>query len=329
MRDVFTIIAERVLNECGDDPICTHVGNIQACTVRSHPTYQALRGKARLGRSKSVASMRLWESIGTLARESEPEEREKWLTIMLDLLTPNFGGWSRELAQQWQYDLSDIRSAMVEGALDAWFSAGSGAPATKLLETMKARAYGRARSLVEAGRSETSSGSADEFISNIAHENNSTLHATSIVDTGTVHDPDADERIRGERFGSLLQRMGAMSYAAALHQKIRSGCRSEADAPTITPAQVGRSWVDGKNLYYRPSDLMPQYTSFGKAAKALGVSESQATKMAKNGALPVSMVWIGNSRAVSLNSLMHVVGFPDSLVHPDDVENGASHIGEK
>ncbi|WP_455353101.1 hypothetical protein [Streptomyces sp. SYSU K217416] len=327
MRDVFTLITERVLRDCGGEPICAHVGDVQVCAIKSHPTYQALREKVRLGRSKSVASLRLWESVGTLARESGHQEREKWLMILLDLLTPYFGKWSKELAKKWHYEVSDIRSAMVEGALEAWFSMAGGMPSKKLLDTMMTRAFTGARGLVEAGSSETCAASAEYLIADAAHEEDSKLLASSIIDVGTVQDPDADERIRGERTGSLLQRMGAMDHAKTLHDKLRSGCRDEADAPSVTSAQVGRSWVDGKNLYYRFSDLLPQYIGFSEAANIVGLSESQASRMARKGSLSFRVLWIGNCRVVSVKSLMHILGIQDSIVHPDDVENGASHVG--
>ncbi|MCX5377039.1 hypothetical protein [Streptomyces sp. NBC_00091] len=77
MRDVFTLISERVQRDCGGEPICTHVGDVQVCAIKSHPTYQALRAKVQLGRTKSAASLRLWESVDTLARESDQREGEK------------------------------------------------------------------------------------------------------------------------------------------------------------------------------------------------------------------------------------------------------------
>ncbi|MFD4241253.1 hypothetical protein ACFWP3_06620 [Streptomyces sp. NPDC058525] len=327
MRDVFTLITERVLREIGGDPICAHVGDVQACAIKIHPTYQVLRGKVQLGRSKSVASLRLWESVCTLAKESTRRDREKWLMILLDLLTPYFKGWSKELAQKWRYEVSDIRSAMVEGALEAWFSMAGSTPPKKLLDTMMVRAFTSARGLVEAGSSETCAPTAEFLIADSTHEQDSTLPSSSIIDVGTVRDPDADERIRGERTGALLQRMGAMDHAKALHRKLRSGFRDESDAPCITPAQVGRSWVDGKNLYYRISDLLPKHIGFSEAANAIGLSESQASRMARKGSLPFRVLWIGNSRVVLVKSLMHISGIQDSIVHPDDVENGASHVG--
>ncbi|MDO0934421.1 hypothetical protein QQY66_23090 [Streptomyces sp. DG2A-72] len=329
MRDVFALITERVLRDCGGEPICAHVGDVQVCAIKSHPTYQVLRDKVRLGRSKSVASLRLWESVGTLARESDRQEREKWLMILLDLLTPYFGGWSKELARKWHYDVSDIRSAMVEGALEAWFSRASGTPSKRLLDTMMTRAFTSARELVESGSSETCATGAECLIADAAHEEDSTLRASSIIDASTVRDPEADERIRGERTGALLQRMGVMDHVKTLHDKLRSGCRDEVDSPAITPTQAGRSWVDGKNLYYRISDLLPQYVGFSEAANIIGISESQASKMARKGSLPFRVLWIGNSRVVSVKSLMHILGIQDSIVHPDDVENGASHVGEE
>ncbi|MGW4237850.1 hypothetical protein ACWEJP_13585 [Streptomyces sp. NPDC004749] len=327
MRDIFTLITERVLRDSGGEPICAHVGDVQVCAIKSHPTYQVLRRKVRLGRSKSVASLRVWESVCTLARESSHQEREKWLMILLDLLTPHFGGWSKELARKWHYEVSDIRSAMIEGALEVWFSVPGGTPAKKLLDTMMTRAFTGARGLVEAGSSETCAANAEYLIADAAHEEDSLLPASSIIDVGTVQDPDTDERIRGERTGALLQRMGAMGQAKILHDKLRSGCRDEADSPSVTPAQVGRSWVDGKNLYYRISDLLPQHISLSEAANVSGLSESQALRMARKGSLPFRVLWMGNIRVVSVRSPMHALGIQDSIVHPDDVENGASHVG--
>ncbi|MBM9510705.1 hypothetical protein [Actinacidiphila acididurans] len=329
MHDVFTLISERVLRVCGGEPICAHVGDVRACVIKNHSSYQMLREKVRLGRSKSVASLHLWESVGTLARESDQQDREKWLLILLDLLTPYFRGWSKELARKWNYEVTDIRSAMVEGALEAWFSVTGGMPSKELLDIMMTRAFTGARGLVEAGRSETCTASVAYLIADVDREEDSTLRASSIVEAVTMLDPDTDERIRGERAGSLLQRMGAMDHVKIFHEKLRSGCRDEADAPVITPTQVGRSWADGKNLYYRISDLLPQYIGFSEAASIVGLSESQASKMAGKGSLSFRVLWIGNSRFVSVKSLMRILGIQDSIVHPDDVENGASHVGKE
>jgi hypothetical protein len=329
MRDIFDLITERVLRDIGAEPICAHVGDARMCTIKTHPTYQALREKVRLGRSKSVASLRLWESMCTLARESDDQDREKWLTILLDLLTPYFGGWSKDLARKWHHELSDIRSAMVEGALEAWFSVAVGTPSKELLNAMMTRAFAAARRLVDTGSSETCGGSAEYFITDAAYEQDTTLLASSIIDAGTVQDPDANEKIRGERAGALLQRMGAMDQAKTLHEKLRSGCRDKETILCITPTQVGRSWVDGKNLYYRFSDLLPKHISFTKAANAVGCTESQATRMAKKGSPLFGVRWIGNNRVVSVKSLMHILDIPDPILHPDDVENGASHVGDQ
>lgn len=329
MRDVFTLITERVLRDSGGEPICAHVGDVQTCAIKSHPTYQALRTKVRLGRSKSVASLRLWESVCTLAREGGHQDRDKWLMILLDLLTPYFGGWSKDLARKWKYDVSDIRSAMITGVLEEWFSTPSGMASGKLLDTMMTRAFTGARGLVEASSSETCATSAGYLIADAPHEEDSTVLASSIIHAGTVQNPDADEAIRGERIGALLQRMGAMDHVNIIHEKIRSGCRNEEDSPPITPAQVGRSWMDGKNLYYRFSNLLPQHIPFSEAANIFGLSESQASRMAKKGSLPFRVLWIGNSRFVSVKSLMEILSIQDSLVHPDDVENGAFHVGRR
>ncbi|WP_158712138.1 hypothetical protein [Streptomyces rimosus] len=213
---------------------------------------------------------------------------------------------------------------MVESTLDACFSSAGSTPAEKLLDTIMKRAFTGARGLVEAGSSETCAASAEYLITDIAHEQGSPLRASSISNAGAVRDPDADERIRGERTGALLQRMGVMGHAKILHDRIRSGCRDEADAPSITPAQVGRTWIDGENQL---SDLLPQYIGFSEAANVVGLSQSQASRMAGKGSLPFRVHWTGNSRVVSVKSLMNILGIHDSIVHPDDVENGASHVG--
>ncbi|MFB7761520.1 hypothetical protein [Streptomyces xiamenensis] len=327
MHDVFTLITERVLRDCGGEPLCAHVGNVQMCAVKKHSTYQALREKVRLGRSKSVASMRLWESVVTLAREGSQQEREKWLMILLDLLTPYFEGWSKDLARKWNYEVADIRSAMMEGALEAWFSMPGGMPSKELLNSMMTRAFKGARGLVEAASSETCTAGTEDLIAATSHEEDLTLRASSIVETRAAPDPNSNERIRGEREGALLQRMGVMSRVNIFHSKLRNGWRDEKESPPLSSEQVGRSWADGKNLYYRFSDLLPQYIGFNEAAKALGLSESQASKMARKGTLPFRVLWIGNSRAVSVASLMRILNIHDSILHPDDVENGASHAG--
>ncbi|MEU1022234.1 hypothetical protein ABZ366_09095 [Streptomyces sp. NPDC005904] len=327
MRDAFTIITERILRDWGGGPICAHVGNIQACTITKHPTYQVLREKVRLGRTKTLASLRLWESVSTLAKEGSQQEREKWLMILLDLLTSHFGGWSKELARKWNYELSDIRSAMVEGALEAWFTTPAGTSSKKLLDAMMKDAFTKARDLVEAGKSETCAASTEYLIADAVHEEETSLRASSIVDAATAVDPDTDEKIRGERIGALLQRMGAMDRAKIHHEKLRRGCRDEAEEPTINAAQVGRSWVDGRNIYCRISDLLPKHIGFNEAANVVGLSPSQASRLAGKDSLSFGVLWIGNSRVVSVAALMNITEIPDSIVHPDDVENGASHVG--
>jgi hypothetical protein len=326
VSNAFTIITEQILRKCGEDPICAHVGDIQICTIKKHPTYQELRKQVHLGRSRSKASLRLWESVVTLAREGDQQEREKWLLIALDLLTLHLEGWSKEMARKWHYEVSDIRSAMTEGLLEVWSSTPGRVPSNKLLDDMMSRAFARARSLVDAGSSETCVDNIDYWIPEGLHRDDSTLRASSIIDVGTVRDPDADERIRGERVGALLQRMGAMAHAERVHSEIREGRRNPSHAPVITPSQVGRSWVDGRNLYYRFSDLLPQHIGFKEAANTVELSESQASRRSVKGSAPFRVLWIGNSRAVTVKSLMHTLEIPDPVLHPDDVENGASHI---
>ncbi|MGW1688522.1 hypothetical protein ACWCPO_28660 [Streptomyces albidoflavus] len=326
MPTAFAAITERILNHFGNDPVCAHVGDVQMCTIKKHPTYQELRAKVYLGREKTKGSLRIWESVVTLAKEGDQQEQEKWLLIALDLLTRNFEGWSAELAREWRHDVSDIRSAMIEGLLEAWFSASSGASANQLLNEMKSRAFFRARTLVNTGSSETCTDAVNYWIPEGGSWDHSTLRPSSILDAGTVRDPDADERIRGERIGALLQRMGAMDHVTRVHNDIRDGRRDVRQSPHITPSQVGRAWIDGKNIYYRFSDLLPQHIGYKEAAETVGLSKWQASNRSGKGSAPFRVRWIGNSRVVAVHSLMELLEIPDPLLHPDDVENGAAHV---
>ncbi|MFH8464923.1 hypothetical protein [Streptomyces sp. NPDC017991] len=329
MSNIFAVITEQILRNCGEEPVCTHVGDVRFCAIKKHPTYQMFRRQVRLNRSKPSASLRLWESVVTLAREGDQRRKEKWLMIALDILTPHFEGWSKELARTWHYEISDIRSAIVEGLLEAWSSTGDDTSCKKLRDAMMARAFARARNLVSIGSSETCTDSVEFWILNRPHGGDPTLRASSIIDAGTVRDPDTDERIRGECIGALLQRTGAIDDAKRLHDQIRDGGRDEADAPAISPQQVGRSWIDGKNLYYRFSDLLPRHIGFKQAANIFDLSESQASRRSGKGSLPFRVLWIGNSRAAAVKSLMEILDIPDPILHPDDVENGASQIGDQ
>jgi hypothetical protein len=297
------------------------------CKIKKHPTYRELRKQVYLGRSKNIGSLRIWESVVTLARESSPN-REYWLLIALDLITRNLEGWSKDLARKWHCETSDVRSAMTEGLLEAWSSTSSGMSSNKLLKEMTSRAFSRARSLVEIGSEETSTDDVEYWAPEHSDEKGSTLRSSSIIDADKVRDPDANERIRGERVGALLQRMGAMDHARRVHDDIRNGRRSGTLSPSVTPTQVARSWIDGKNLYYRFSELLPQHIGYKEAARAFGLSESQVSRKSGKGAAPFRVLWIGNSRAVAVKSLMQTLEISDPILHPDDVENGASHVGE-
>jgi hypothetical protein len=213
---------------------------------------------------------------------------------------------------------------MVVGALEEWSSRAC-VPSKKLLDAMMSRAFTNARRLVESGRAETCAGTFEYPTASAAADTTSTMRASSIIESGKIRDPEANERIRGECFGALLQRVGAMSWTREFHEEIRNGCRDQADAPALTPAQEGRSWVDRKNLYYRISDLLQQDIPFRAAARIFNLSESQASKMARDGTLPFRVRWIGNSRSASVRSIMLLLEISDSIVHPDDVENGAAH----
>ncbi|MEV7683079.1 hypothetical protein AB0O64_31705 [Streptomyces sp. NPDC088341] len=325
MSNIFAAITAQSLRNFGEEPVCAHIGDVEICTVKRHPTYRELRNQVRLGRTKTKSNLRTWETIVTLAKEGEKKEREKWLLIALDLVASNLDGWARDLARTWHYEVSDIKSVIVEGLLSKWDEVPTGETSNKLLDDMMKHAFNCARALVEPPSKETCAEDVSYWTPEVSHSTETVLLASSIIDSGSVLNPDADERIRGERVGALLHRMGAMSHVKEVHEKIREGVHRRANSPVITPAQVGRSWVDGKNIYYHFSELLPQYIAFKEAAKAVGLSESQASRRARSGASPFRVLWVGNNRVVTLASLMQALNIPDPVLHPDDVENGAFH----
>lgn len=327
MSNIFAAITAQSLRNCGEEPVCAHIGDAEMCTVKRHPTYRELRNQIRLGRTKTKSNLRTWESIVTLAKEGEEKEREKWLLIALDLIASNLDGWACDLAGAWHYEVSDIKSAIVEGLLQEWDGVPVGETSDKLLDAMMKHAFACARALVKFPSKETCAGDVSYWTPEISYPAESAVPASSIIDSGSVRDPDADERIRGERVGALLYRMGAMSHVKEVHKNVREGVHRRANSPVITPAQVGRTWVDGKNIYYHLSELLPQYIGFREAAKAVGLSESQASRRARSGASLFRVLWVGNNRVVTLASLMQALNIPDPVLHPDDVENGAFHAG--
>lgn len=324
MPDVFGHIEQHVQALCGGEPVCAHVGDIQACTVKYHPTYSELRDKAEPKTYGAPANRRLWESMVALAREDEQAEGETWQMIVLSCLLPRMRNWSVRLSREWHIDVDDVRSAMVEGLLIAWGSTRFGVRPEAVRAALLKGAFDNARRLVEIGSRESSKQHVEDCAPAWEISDGAPGQPLNIVDAAEIRDPGAAERIRGEHFGALLHRLGLMEHPRRLHAQIRAGQRNSA-APLPDQHRATRIWLDGGNYYYWISDLLPKYVPFESAAKALGMSPAQATKAARKGELRPT--WMGRNRVVSVRSLMQLLGIPDMIVHPDDVENGSTNTG--
>jgi hypothetical protein len=59
----------------------------------------------------------------------------------------------------------------------------------------------------------------------------------------------------------------------------------------------------------------------------MGIAESAARRLIKDGDFPFPVARAGRSYKVSVRALMQFMDIPDAIVHVDDVENGAFHAG--
>ncbi|MFC1442175.1 hypothetical protein ABUW04_28380 [Streptacidiphilus sp. N1-10] len=324
MSNIFEHIERHVQAVWGSEPVCAHVGDIQECTVKYHPTYPELRDKAQPASYGSTVNQRLWESMVALAREDDQADGEAWRMIVLACLLPRMRNWSRRLSREWHIDVDDVRSAMVEGLLTAWHATQTGLRPTAVRGALLKGAFDNARRLVEIGSKESSKQHVEDFAPARGSDEYAQEGPLRIVDAGKIRDPGTAEKIQGELFGALLQRLGLMDYARQLHAQIRAGDR-RCPAPTPDQHRATRIWIDGGNHYYWISDLLPKHVNIEAAAKALGISQAQATKASRDGELRT--LWMGRSRVVSVRSLMQALGIADMIIHPDDVENGSANTG--
>jgi hypothetical protein len=154
-----------------------------------------------------------------------------------------------------------------------------------------------------------------------------TSSGAPILDAAELRNPIVAEQLRGERYGALFQHLGCMDRVRIVHDEIRSGRRR---AGTSIPGtmQFWRSHLTGADHYYWISDLFPLYVKLPEAAAALGYAESAAYKLVRDGKFPCPVTRMGSSYVVAVKALMHQLGIPDAIVHPDDVENGAAHAAD-
>ncbi|MER6189319.1 helix-turn-helix domain-containing protein [Streptomyces cyaneofuscatus] len=180
------------------------------------------------------------------------------------------------------------------------------------------------------GRSVSSEWSTDEieiFRPEEPPVQNSLLRALSIIDVSSIRDADVAEQVRGELFGSLLQRLGCFDVARVFHDALRAGRRSGSVSQVVKASRLARSRISSQSLYYYASDLYPSFIGLQEAASVMEIAESAAHRLIRAGQFPFPVARVGRSYKVSVKALMHFMDIPDVVVHADDVENGSVHAG--
>ncbi|MFF0056155.1 helix-turn-helix transcriptional regulator [Streptomyces microflavus] len=249
---------------------------------------------------------------------------DTWRLVILDCITPSFRQVSASVARDFQIECEEIRSAMVATALEVWADTAMGVPPRHVRDRMVKAAHGVA---FRRGKSAPSEWSTDEIeiFRPEAPVQDSALSALSIIDVGSIRDLDVAEQVSGERFGSLLQRLGCFDAARGFHEAIRSGRCSGSVRRAVTGSRLARSRVSGQSFYYYSSDLYPSFIGLREAASVMGIAESAAHRLIRAGRFPFPVARAGRSYKVSVRALMHFMDISDVVVHVDDAENGSLH----
>ncbi|MFF8269435.1 hypothetical protein ACF059_18870 [Streptomyces sp. NPDC016562] len=324
MVDVFDRIEWDVRKIFREDPVCVHVGDVEQCDIKRHPTYSKFRADALAAGVRSAPSSRLWESMIAMGRLCDLDGGDTWRLVILDCIIPCFRSLSTRIARDFRVDREEIRSAMVATALEVWRDTAMGVPPRHVRDRMVKAAFDVAFRRGNADSSEYSMGDIEIFLSSEISTQETELKASSIVDVGSVRDVNVAERIRGERLGALLERQGCFNAARSFHGELRAGRRSGSINQALK-AGLPRSWISDSNLYYYASDLYPSFVGLREAAVVMGIAESAAHRLIRAGQFPFPVARAGWSYKVSVRALMHFKGIPDAIVHVDDIENGALH----
>ncbi|MFI9001216.1 helix-turn-helix domain-containing protein [Streptomyces sp. NPDC053541] len=323
MVDIFDRIELAVRDIFGEGPVCVHVGDVKGCGIKRHPTYSALHSDAIRAGVRSGSASRLWESLITMGRLCDLDGGDTWRLVILDCITPCFRSLSSNVSREFRVDRSDIRSAMVATALEVWADTSTGVP-RRVRDLMVKAAFDVA---FRRGKAVSSDCLIDdlELLRCEAPAQGSDLSAHSIIDVNGIRDADVAEQIRGERFGSLLQRSGCFGAVAGFHSEIRSGRRTGSVGQAVEVSGSTRSRISGRSSYYYSSDLYPSFVGLLEAASVMGIAESAARRLIRAGQFPFPVARAGRSYMVSVRALMHFMDIPDVIVHVDYVENGATH----
>lgn len=324
VSDAFECVEQYVRRVCGEEALCVHAGNTRDCEIKRHPSYTTFRSAATESLRNPKRS-RLWESMVALGRAYDLRGDDKWRMIIMDCLTPSLRWHAYQVAQKLYVDVSDVRSDMVEAALTAWVETANNVPPHKVPQIMKKAAIRAAYERATALSRETSTDEPEEFVLFEESPVLPDLRAASIIHHADPRDPDVAEQIRGERYGALLQKHGCINAATNFHQELRSGGRPAVTHRAAKAPMLARSRLLGPSHYYYISDFYPPFIGIQAAAEVLGIPESTAYRMVRNGSFPCPPTRMGRSLRVPVPPLMHFAHIPDVIVHPDDVENGAAH----
>ncbi|WP_143196837.1 helix-turn-helix transcriptional regulator [Streptomyces sp. CB00455] len=323
MPDVFDRIEWAVRDLFREEPVCVHVGNVEECEIKRHPTYPRFRASAiRSGRSAPTS--RLWESMITMGRLCDLDGDQTWRLVILDCITPCFRPLSASIARDFRIECEEIRSAMTATALEVWADTAMSVPPRHVRDRMVKAAFDVA---FRRGRAASSECSADdvEIFRPESNAQDSTLRALSIIDVNSIRDAGVAEQIRGERFGSLLHMLGYFDVVRGFHDQIRAGRRSGSVSQAMKVSRPTQSQISGQSSYYYASDLYPSFIGLREAAGVMGIAESAAHRLIRAGQFPFPVARAGRSYKVSVRALMRFMDIPDAIVHVDDVENGALH----
>lgn len=324
--DVFDCVAAYVRRVCGEEPICVHLDDAQECQIGQHPDYAKFRSLAVAARAARKPS-HLWESMVAMGRMSDMDGDNKWRMIITDCLIPFLRARSWSISRNLYCDLGDVRSDMFEAALDTWKETAKGVPPQEVPTLMVKAAISAAYRRANVHENESSTSDVESLLALEEAVLDSTFKASSIIHDADPRDPAVAEQIRGEHTGALWQKYGLIEAVNRHHEDLRTGRRPGLRSSIATETMLTRTFVTGRNYYYYTSDFYPKFIDLPAAAEALGIAKSTAYRMVRAGSFPCPTTHMGRSYQVLTKALMHSLSIVDVIVHPDDVENGAAHVG--
>ncbi|WP_159037256.1 helix-turn-helix domain-containing protein [Streptomyces specialis] len=308
MPDVFDRIEWKVRDIFGKERVCVHVGNVEECDIKRHPSYPKFRAEAILAGIRSAPTSRLWESLIAMGRLCDLEGDDTWRLVVLDCIVPCFRSLSAKIARDFRVDREEIRSAMVATALEVWADTAMGVPPRHVRDRMVKAAFDVAFRHGNATLSEYSTDDIEIFTPETPAQDPG-LRASSIIDLNSIRDADVAEKIRGERVGALFKAAGHFDVVQGLHEDIRSGRRSGSVSQAVV-SSLSRFRISNPNSYYYASDLYPPFTGLREAAGVMGIPESAAHRLVRAGEFPFPAARAGRSYKVSVKALMHFHGHP-------------------